>query len=256
MAVCSASPKHWRTELVDWPTLEHAYGRADDIPELLAQLSPDPHAPVWHALWSRLYHQYTVYSASYAALPYLADAAAAWAPAARATPLILAGAIVGARGGETDPATVERLLSLALETLAAPVPGRPEFIYMLQTALAFQGDTLWGNDGLSGLVDGEVQGLCPACGQFMLFAVDDDRLTVTPGDCAPGPNVKQVPVEPAPLEDMEGAGRWMHETATQGGQPELARWIQHLFGTSKCSGCGQEFALPEAVARLRTGPGW
>jgi hypothetical protein len=64
--------------MTDWRTLNHAYGNAADIAGLLQQLSPEPKASVWEELWSRLCHQGTVYSASFAALPALADAAEPW----------------------------------------------------------------------------------------------------------------------------------------------------------------------------------
>jgi len=65
-----------------WAELQHAYGAADDIPELLANLSipkaerseDDPIEDTWHELWSSLCHQGDVYSASFAAVPHIVDA--------------------------------------------------------------------------------------------------------------------------------------------------------------------------------------
>ncbi len=50
-----------------WAALQHAYGAADDIPELLANLSipkderseDDPIEDTWEELWSSLCHQGT-----------------------------------------------------------------------------------------------------------------------------------------------------------------------------------------------------
>ncbi|WP_312112576.1 MULTISPECIES: hypothetical protein [Stenotrophomonas] len=64
-----------------WAELQHAYGAADDIPELLANLSipkaerseDDPIEDTWHELWSSLCHQGDVYSASFAAVPHIVD---------------------------------------------------------------------------------------------------------------------------------------------------------------------------------------
>ncbi|MGF0669202.1 hypothetical protein ACQRWG_15410 [Stenotrophomonas maltophilia] len=58
-----------------WAELQHAYGAADDIPELLANLSipkgerseDDSIEDTWEELWSSLCHQGDVYSASFAA---------------------------------------------------------------------------------------------------------------------------------------------------------------------------------------------
>lgn len=63
-----------------WAELEHAYGNAHDTPMLLAQLEGLPSsldgAEPWYALWSALAHQGDVYSASFAAVPYVVRALA------------------------------------------------------------------------------------------------------------------------------------------------------------------------------------
>jgi len=60
-----------------WQRLTHAYGKASDVPGLLARLSANT-APAnsykdepWLSLWSSLCHQGDVYTASYAALPHI-----------------------------------------------------------------------------------------------------------------------------------------------------------------------------------------
>nr|WP_297524160.1 hypothetical protein [uncultured Roseateles sp.] len=63
-----------------WGELEHAYGRALDIPDLLRQFvslpsSADNQEP-WFSLWSALAHQNDVYSASFAAVPHVVKALA------------------------------------------------------------------------------------------------------------------------------------------------------------------------------------
>src|ERR1017187_138694 len=60
-----------------WSELEDAYGAAADVPVLLEQLSRDvtPKRDVtaepWFTLWSKLCHQGSVFTASYAAVPYI-----------------------------------------------------------------------------------------------------------------------------------------------------------------------------------------
>jgi hypothetical protein len=59
---------------VNWKELNHAYGSAENIPLLLSQLSsfpdetPSEQEP-WVSLWSSLYHQGDIYSASFASVP-------------------------------------------------------------------------------------------------------------------------------------------------------------------------------------------
>ena len=65
-------------ESARWSELEHAYGSASDIPRLLHQLRDLPssigESEPWFSLWSALAHQGDVYSASFAAVPYVVDA--------------------------------------------------------------------------------------------------------------------------------------------------------------------------------------
>lgn len=63
-----------------WDDLQHAYGDASDIPDLLRQLDSLPpsegDAEPWFSLWSALAHQNDVYSASFAAVPHVVRALA------------------------------------------------------------------------------------------------------------------------------------------------------------------------------------
>jgi len=63
-----------------WSKLEHAYGSAANIPALLIQLEDVPSSigdnEPWFSLWSALAHQGDVYSASFAAVPYVINALA------------------------------------------------------------------------------------------------------------------------------------------------------------------------------------
>ena len=61
---------------VPWSTLEHAYGTAEDVPELLRRLETEPaetknkESALWH-LFSNIWHQGTVYEATSFAVPFL-----------------------------------------------------------------------------------------------------------------------------------------------------------------------------------------
>ena len=139
----------------NWKDLKHAYGSAEDIPEIISELRPDPNSPAWDDLSSRVCHQGTTYSASPAVLPFLLSIASNWSTTDRAMPLALAGSIVAAPQTILDgyEEIVEGLRRLALETLKNPGLPREDRIYIMQSALAFQGDRLWGrvldqlNDG-------------------------------------------------------------------------------------------------------------
>jgi len=59
----------------EWSNLEHAYGSASDIPDLLRQLATLPssegNSEPWFSIWSALAHQGDVYTASFAAVPHV-----------------------------------------------------------------------------------------------------------------------------------------------------------------------------------------
>lgn len=58
-----------------WATLQHAYGNASDIPDLLRQLdslpSSEGNSEPWFSIWSALAHQGDVYTGSFAAVPHV-----------------------------------------------------------------------------------------------------------------------------------------------------------------------------------------
>ena len=68
-------------DAAEWRDLQHAYGSASDIPDLLRQLARDtrPKADYreepWYSLWSRLCHQGDIYTGSYAAVPHIVEIA-------------------------------------------------------------------------------------------------------------------------------------------------------------------------------------
>ena len=114
----TGTPRSTRREPY-WKNLRHAYGSAEDLPDLLAHLDPDPKSPVWNELWGRVCHQYSTLSPSPHVLPFLFSAAQAWVPESRVMPLALAGGIVAAP--ETNVkgfrAVIQQLGSLARDTL-------------------------------------------------------------------------------------------------------------------------------------------
>jgi hypothetical protein len=253
----------------DWANLEHAYGSAADLPELLGKLSPDLKAPVWHELFSKVCHQGSVYSASFHVLPYLAEAAAQWPPESRVMPLTLAAAIICSddiRGfsyapleGQTE--TVEHLRRLALESLSTEALPHLNFIYFLKAARAFSGDVLWGSK-LDGLSDGEFEGTCGSCGSVMHLLVGKYGFFTTCEDGVNRPGTKRCAIEPSEPSSLTEVGAWLYQRCIQAAQPELAKWIQHLFGSTICPNCGSTQQVSEVIAqaaaalRSRVRPDW
>jgi hypothetical protein len=107
----------------DWPTLEHAHGRADDLPALLAAAAADRRPArdaqsAWFALWRALYQDGRVYTASVASVPYLLRMAPAQVALEQYDALLLAATIELARlEGRAPgiPATLQADYAAALE---------------------------------------------------------------------------------------------------------------------------------------------
>ena len=241
----------------DWALLKHAYGEAEDIPDLLAALSPDPKAPVWDPLWSRLCHQGTVYSASFAALPVLLATASGWAPAERVMVLCLAASIVSGRtvtgdqeGLRTEYQPIrESLETLAREALRTPALSDTEFIYMAQAVLAFRGDVLWG-DHLDGLSNGEFQGRCLTCGHDLYLVIGEDGFFTTAEEWVKRPDTRRHAIEPA--DALSDVADWLHAEALQGSRQALASWMRHLFGSTVCPVCGTRLSVEMAIKEWAT----
>ena len=240
--------------MTDWSKLDDAYGPATDVPGLLAQLDPDPEAPVWNELYGRLYHQGSVYSASFAALPALEEAARSWPPQNRVMALVLAAGIVtGAPTNalglpedlrrEVAPTRV-RLLELALEAVALPGRDRIDFIYLLQATRALMDDVLWG-EHLEGLADGEFHGACPRCRRSLSLFIGPEGTFATTDDWPLPPEPEREPIVAA--AELPPDGLWMLEQAEAAQQSDLVRLLPLLFGSSRCPHCASAFDVPSSL---------
>ncbi|MCY0939563.1 hypothetical protein [Streptomyces sp. H34-S4] len=243
--------------MTDWSQLNHAYGTAQDIPGLLDAMSPDPQDACWNALWSRLCHQGGVCSASYAALPALANAARKWSATERRMPLYLAGAIVASidRPDEGEdpylshPGEIAELRKLTEEALRDPelIADPRSYVQLLGTLLNFEGVEVWGEqiDGLNGE---EYELPCPACetenfvvfGEHGYFSTTDDMyMNHTPA--------KQFPLQPQDPSALQGLPGRLHTRILADGHPDLAHKLTYVFGTALCADCDTPFDVAEAV---------
>jgi len=243
--------------MTDWSRLSHAYGAADDVPALLEQAGADPKSPAWSELWSRLYHQGGTYSASYAALPGLAEIARHWPGIDRAEPLVLAGSILASgdwpvdveRSQIFDAEAAGELRQLAEESLNDPQlrADHDLYVYLLQALLAFEGDDVWGQ-ALDGITSGEYAVPCPHCeaenfiafGQWGCFSTIDPMYMNDTGR-------KRLPLLPADPSTMDGQGMRLHTRALADGHPEVADKLTYIFGSATCAECNAPFRVDEAV---------
>jgi hypothetical protein len=233
----------------NWRDLRDAYGSAEDLPDLLAELEPDPRSPVWNELWGRVCHQYSTFSASPHVLPFLLQAASAWEPGNRAMPLALAGSIVAAPETVLDDhrSTIEELRLLALDTLKSGELSRQDRIYVMQSVLAFEGDRLWGH-ALDRLSDGEFSGVCPACQTDLYFVIGQSGVFCAARDWVRNPETPRSDLHAAGADELSGAGRRLHGLTAEFGDSVLAEWICCIFGVSTCPNCHHSLQVADVIA--------
>ncbi|WP_433086921.1 hypothetical protein ACQP1P_14510 [Dactylosporangium sp. CA-052675] len=132
------------TELdaVAWPELTHAYGEADDVPDLLRRLATGDEEAL-HALCGNIWHQGTVYEATAPAVPFLIEVLDAPGADAAGVLRLLASIAEGSsylavhehpRGaGEADEELAAELAWVAAARSAVTV-GRPVYVRLLRAA--------------------------------------------------------------------------------------------------------------------------
>jgi hypothetical protein len=222
-----------------WRSLRDAYGAAGPVEALLERADTDDRA-VWDELWSRLYHQGTVYTASYAALPRLAELAARQDPSGFVEPLLLATCIVASTDGPEEPAAVRAGYADAIRTLHEVAEGLVpfaaddiDFIYRVQAVLATESDSVWATR-LEALANHELEFACPSCEEQLSFGLETSPALVKQFDDA---SVGVTTVAPADSDRLTGSEARAYELATTHRRPHVARQLLDLFGVFECPAC-------------------
>ncbi len=228
------------------------YGRADEVPRLLAQAAEvtDMRAPVWDELWSRLCHQGSVAPASYAALPALVGMARSRPDVAVDPALHLAAAIIGAMdapagaGSERGEHAVEiaALRELAWRKVRL-VEARTDVIWTLLAVAAVEDLGVWSSH-LDALVDGEIEVDCPSCAEPACVEVVDGVLVVVDGEG----EADGIAVREAEPGEMGAAEARLLELCRVHGHEGVAGELRQLFGRVPCPHCGEVFWLAEALS--------
>ncbi|MEV6155753.1 hypothetical protein AB0L53_35975 [Nonomuraea sp. NPDC052129] len=245
----------------DWSGLEHAYGAATDLLQLFEEVGDPELAPnAWHELWSSLCHQGTVYPASFAALPVLADIATGRLPGDQQSASALAGQIVNGerqlhRPGycrERYPAAIDELHRMILRHLTEePFEGDGlDYLYPLEGLLAFEGVPVWSECLLPNLHDV----ICPSCSESLeidLYQGSDlgtrrrDPRTSVRKLTFKGPPLTNV--RPAAPADLQPLASRLYRMAVKAGQAEAAEQLTHLFGRTTCPNCEADLSVPEQI---------
>ncbi|MFF2616567.1 hypothetical protein [Kitasatospora sp. NPDC058046] len=241
--------------MTDWSRLHHAYGSAEDVPALLDRIAAEPSAELWNDLWSALCHQGSVYPASFAALPWLADLAARGDRDQAVNAVVLAGAITAGadqlhEAGDVraeHAAEIAGLLEAANRYLRTATD-RGEYVHLLEAVLGFEGVAGWSEDLAWGLGSEEYEVSCPGCGAG-LFIVFGERGHFSTGEdyALTDGDIETRPLRPADPADLDGIGRRLHDLALADGQREVAHALTHVFGGATCPDCGTDFPVADRI---------
>ncbi|WBO68602.1 hypothetical protein [Streptomyces camelliae] len=238
--------------MTDWSKLSDAHGSAEGVPVLLERFEADPPG-VWSELMDRLCPQLDIaFSASFAALPRLAEIAADREPADRHWVLSAAGPIVscarrsveGVAAREAYAIEIAELARLTGECLRLPLDIE-DYVGLLQTALAFDDVQVW-DERLGDLAHGEYEVECPYCGVGLFIVLGDDSFFVCSDDHALR-DVEKSPLRPADPPGLVGLARRLYDRALADGQPVVARRLAYLFGQGTCTDCGTGFSVADRV---------
>ncbi|MFD8749709.1 hypothetical protein ACFV0O_01785 [Kitasatospora sp. NPDC059577] len=241
--------------MTDWTELSHAYGSAEDIPALLARIAAELEPGLWSELWSALCHQGSVYSASFAALPWLAGTAESDDREQAVNALCLAGSIVAGAGQSHGADDVRARYSAEIAALSVSANRRlrtaadqVEYVDLLASMLGFEGVEGWGEDLAWGLGAEEFQVSCPGCEAGLFIALGEGGFFCSSEDYALSDEpVESRPLRPARPADLTGLGGRLHGIALGDGRDEVARLLTYVFGDASCPDCGSGFSVADRI---------
>lgn len=211
---------------VDWVSLGHAYGRADDVPEMLYGLaSADPHEreAALDGMYGAVHHQGDVYDSTLACIPFLLE--------------LVANPEVQDRGGVVELLTSIGGIDLDDDELD---PEDEEFEYAANYAMAASAVTA-GADVFLGLIDAEDRGVRLSAPLALATLHSDPELVLS----LLRERLGAEPDAEVRFACVEAGGRiaLRHRRLA----PEVVRWLLAL--TRPPSGAGLRLAALAQLAR-------
>ncbi len=239
--------------MTDWSTLTDACGSAGHVPGLLDWFEADP-TGVWSELMDHLCPQLdTAFTASFAALPRLAEIATAASAETLGSVLLAAGAIASCSPRLSEPGGPLTVFSAPIAVLHELTDRRlnqtaeaEEYVNLLQALLSFEGVEIW-DRSLDGLQTGEYEVDCPYCGVNMFVVIGQDNSFCCTDDYALQ-EVQKSPLQPARVQELEELPQRLFTRVLADGQEGLADSVRYLFGRAACPDCGTDFSVAERVA--------
>lgn len=271
----------WDSEI--WGMLRGLYGSAAGAPIILRQLMEEYSQERMDELfYNYLFHQSTIYTASYAAVPYLAQLACTTSdPEARKELYINCGVLEASReereaspypaswaeledtGGSSVCRKLYREYMDALSRLkeltasvfaytAEHTTDLSETRYLLAADAAYRGETPLANMLMTYITGDEYLPECPNCGEEIIVWPGNDPasgvLVVYESDPVWNRNQEPHPIIPADRLETEEL-RILDERAKAAGEQTLVRQLPYLAGTTDCLSCGKTIGLWSGLLR-------
>ncbi|MFC6648285.1 hypothetical protein [Paenibacillus rhizoplanae] len=267
-----------------WQQLHGPFGSAEAVPGLLQQLQKDYTAEIKDELyWEHLFHQDTIYSSTYASLPYLSELARqSNDPEVKLDIYVTCGIFVAnqqtvnsgqlpAEFAHQNPPLAEELVRgiytaylIAVEHLGelseeifryaeAAQKDDQEKRYILAADAAYRGDRVVAGILLTYSEGDEYMVGCPSCYEEMYIWPNENSLGMTAYSDDPVFNGKEngQAVTPSALgsvssEDSPLARLWQAAHAIKNGQ--LMEQLPYLTGKVNCPACGEALDIwPELL---------
>lgn len=258
-----------------WALLGHAYGKADDVPEMIRELEQLPKIDLEENqfLYGYLCHQYTTYSATYAAIPYLVEIAFQENQTLenKITIVEFCGDVHALRNWDkrfhiySDDENLVKELSLEIEEgyskaiqkikplaeqfLANRILGEEHRFYMFYMFLAFEGfEDLSRIFILSNFT--EFYFHCPNCKYEHFIYQDDSKMKPDTEDYDFELNLIKINLEnlnAAPSKEL--IANWTLFYAQKYDVKPVKYQIPYLFGTMICPHCNKEFRIIDALSQ-------
>src|SRR6266568_7812722 len=246
---------------LSWGLLEDAYGTAEQIPRLLAELERASEEAL-SELFGRVCHQMSVYSSSIAAFPHLIAVASKLKmhPSLQAEALCLAGAICESHEFEQElhrskfAGALEAALPIATDlaqTSLRKSTDQNEAIYLLKSIAAF-GQMQPLARVLEGFSNEEFTLECPSCSAELYVWPCTEGLFVAAEDPVSHKQTERTFVSTIPgLAREQAEFLWLEQqglgTASLSG---VRSTLPFLFGQASCPKCAHAFPLfKEPVAQ-------
>jgi len=279
-----------------WAQLQHAYGSAEGVPDIIRRIAAESvptysdhpakareNPAAWDDVYSALYHQGSIYSATFAALPHFVAIAESGSPEQRLAIFLLVGAIrvtgmpdlnIPLDLIEEFEASVAKMRQLSLSIFRQPFNKEQalELPYMIQAFAGLRFPKLPYLIHLENFVEGHYEleiEECPSCGEYMIAEMRKDGPVTAPiDDKGHGPiEEKAAKLEvdrsdyPSRIErsreilDSSDDPAWeesetlsvLAALAEEKGATDLATRILDLSATVKCPHCECEFVLADEL---------